>query len=68
MVDLLTLIGEMVYVSHLRVANDTLIFPFFGNLERDPAIEREKRLLYTEMLISDSVFSVKLMQPKVNLN
>ena len=34
----LTLIGEMVYSSHVRVFIDTLSKPFLGNLVTDPEI------------------------------
>jgi hypothetical protein len=37
---LLTLIGEMVYISHVRVLKDTSSVPFLGNLVRDPVYKR----------------------------
>ena len=38
LVKLLTLIGEMVYSSHVRVFKDTSSEPFLGNLLTDPEI------------------------------
>ena len=63
------MIGEMVYISHVRVLKDTSSVPFFGNLERDPEILKKKKNSHysKEVDFQPSVYLVKLTWRKKKL-